>query len=84
MSFKLTEEHYIYYATVSDEIVNLEAKKPFFFERCFALCNDNKFVAFKLTEVFRIGKLKVLRFVTEKGADISVPDTKNNTCSLLC
>jgi hypothetical protein len=57
----------------------LEAKKPFFFGKRFALCNANKFVAIKLTEVFRNGKLKVLRFVTGKGAGVSVPDTKNNT-----
>ena len=41
--------------------------------------NANKFCAIQLTAVFRIGKLKGLRFLTGKGADVSVCDTKNNS-----
>jgi hypothetical protein len=75
----LTKRYDFISLIVSAEFVNLEAKKPPFFGRCFALCNANKFCAIQLTAVFRNGKLKDLCFLAGKGADISVCDRKNNS-----
>ena len=44
-----------------------------------SLNNANKFYYYLLTVVSRNCKLKDLRFLTERGADISVCYTKNNT-----
>ena len=44
-----------------------------------SLNNANKFYYYLLTVVSRNCKLKGLRFLTERGANISVCYTKNNT-----
>jgi hypothetical protein len=53
----------------------LEAKK-FFFGRRAALNSTNKFCDIQLVVAFRNGKLKDLCFLLEKGADVSVRNTR--------
>jgi len=68
----------LYYANFFSLICKFGNKEAFFGRR-FAFCNANKFCAIQLPAVFRIGKLKALRSLTGKGADIFVCDTKNNS-----
>jgi len=51
----------------------------FFKKKSAALSNANKVCDIQLTVAFRNGKLEYRRFFTEKGADVSVRDTKNNS-----
>jgi len=78
MSVKLTKAYDFITLLVSAEFVNLETKK-IFGGRGAALSNDNKYCDMQLTVAFRNGKLEDLRFFTEKVADVSVRDTKNNS-----
>jgi len=79
MCVKLTKTYDFIALLVSAEFVNLETKMPFFLKKSAALSNVNKFCDIQLTVAFRNGKLEYLRFFTEKGADISVRDSKNNS-----
>jgi len=56
----------------------MEAMKAFF-EIFVALENANKFFFMLLTMAFWNDKLEGLRFLTEKGADVSVRYTKHNS-----
>ena len=54
-------------------------KQRCLFKKNSALRNVNKFCDIQLSVAFRNGKLEYFRFFTEKGDDVSVRDTKNNS-----
>ena len=77
MSVKLTKWYGCITLIVSAEFVNLETKS--FLEDVLFYVMLINFVAFNWLRFFQIGKIKFLRFLTGKGADISVCDKKNNS-----
>ena len=79
MTFKLTKAYIFVTLLFQLKISIWGESKLFFFRNSCSFNSANKFCYSLLTVASRNGTLEVLRFLTEKGADVSVRDVTTNS-----